>query len=250
MEGLSADVRDLVATLAVARGPDAAQLLAKVVEVCAMEGTEAETGEGAAHGSVHLEFAAAGVVDVTIQLVAHALTTEPPEGHILGPGSLIWEGMLVLATLAAKRECAAWFSGAGAIVGIVSAMERATALRSPPQFDDGVEQPGVESLGASALANLVYPPDSEEGSTAVAKEILSVGAVSPLLDILPSNTEAGSTPHAQQWAAAGLCNVDARARGKQMTGLFSALSAAITWLSCGQKGRAGEHKEQRLEQLP
>lgn len=117
-------------------------------------------------------------------------------------------------------------------------MERAAVLRSSPQFDDGVEQPGVESLGASALANLVYPPDSEEGSTAVAKEILSAGAVITLLGILPSNTKAGSTPHAQQWAAAGLCNMSMHGRrARQMmveAGVFSALSAAITWLSCGQ----------------
>eukprot|EP01043_Picozoa_sp_COSAG02_P028520 COSAG02_NODE_1732_length_11170_cov_15.656942_1_plen_680_part_00 len=244
MEGLSADVRDLVATLAVARGPDAVQLLAKVVEVCGTGGTEAEAGVSAAHGSsIHLEFAAAGVVDVTIQLVAHALATEPPEGHTLGPGSLIREGMLVLATLAAKRECAAWFSGAGAIEGIVSAMERAAALRSPPQFDHGVEQPGVESLGASALANLAYPPDSEEGTTAVAKEILSAGAVMPLLGILPGITEPGSTPHAQQWAAAGLCNMSMHGRmARHMmieAGIFPALSAAIICLSCGQDTGAG-----------
>lgn len=242
---LSADARELVAALAAAHEPDATQILSRMVEICAMDGGDVvERGVS----SVHLELVAAGVVEVVTQLVADTLAAGPPDSHALGLGSLVREGMLVLATLAAKRESAAWFSGTGTIAGMVAAMGHAAAFRSPPKFDNGVEQPDVEALAASALANLAYPPDSEEGSNMVAKEIISVGAVNSLLNILPGRSrtaESGGTMRAQQWAAAALCNISmhgCRARKILMEAeIFPAVSAAVT----SQWGREGSHVEGR-----
>jgi hypothetical protein len=266
---LSSDVRQLVAALAAARGEGAKHILTKMVEICGMGSDLIDAEEGRRPpASVHLELAASGVVEVTVQLVAHALATEPHD-----EGSILREGMLMLATLAAKRECAAWFSGSGAISVIVAAIGRGSAVRSPRL--DGVLEADVESLGASALANLAYPPNSEEGSTAVAKEILSMGAATPLLKILPiyvappegaahsrgrvesstststssstssttSSTTSSSSVHAQQWAAAALCNLSMHGpRARQVmidAGVFSALSSAVTSLAQGEHVATG-----------
>jgi hypothetical protein len=60
----------------------------------------------------------------------------------------------------------------------------------------------IEPLAASALANLACHHSSEGSSTAVAKEILSVGAVAPLLATLQKGHL-----RSQQWAAAAICNL-------------------------------------------
>ena len=232
---LSADAAQLVAALSEAEDPDARlELIGRMVEVCGMasaaataEAADAEDGPAQPAGpSVHLELAAAGAVEAASRLVV----AEP---------ALVHQGMLLLATLAAKRECAAWFAGSNAVPSIVEVIKR-------------TEGPDVESLCASALANLAYPPDTEEGSTAVAKEILTAGAVRPLLNLLPALVRVSlsgkalggpgnrTNVRAQQWAAAALCNLSMHGRRARAVlldaGAFQTIADAVSWFSAASAG--------------
>ena len=89
----------------------------------------------------------------------------------------------------------------------------------------------IEPLAASSLANLAFHDGSSEGSsTAVAKEILSVSAVAPLVATLHRGHL-----RSQQWAAAALCNLSMhgeRAREElAASGAFEGVAHAVSRLS-------------------
>lgn len=117
---------------------------------------------------------------------------------------------LLLSTLAAKHDAHAWFSGSGAIPALVSALSYGLGLigqqhdasgRMLPPDEHGAEG-AVEPLAASSLANLSWHDGTIGGSSAVAKELLRVGAVAPLLATL-----ARGHLRSAQWAAAAVCNL-------------------------------------------
>jgi len=98
---LAADAQRLVAALASSRGHDAQEILRGMVSICGIGGEPVEAGDWEP-SSVQLELAASGAIEVVTMLVAHAVAEEA-HAHGTAPGSLVHEGMLVLATIAAKR---------------------------------------------------------------------------------------------------------------------------------------------------
>lgn len=186
--------------------------------------------------------AAAGVVSVCAQLLHASLPSgnSPREAFCdtVDQRPLVAQtATLLLSTLAAKHDAHAWFSGSGAIPGLVSALSYGLRLieqqhdasdRLLPPDEHGAEG-AVEPLAASSLANLAWHDGTAGGSSAVAKEMLRVGAVVPLLATL-----ARGHLRSAQWAAAALCNLSmhgdkARAElaGKDLAvGSLHALSAS------------------------
>lgn len=159
--------------------------------------------------------AASGVVCLCAQLLHASLPSHNTPRDMFRTTvderpTVVQAATLLLSTLAAKHDAHAWFSGSGAIPALVAALGHGLSLigyeddasgRLLPPEEHGADG-AVEPLAASALANLAWHDGVLGGSSAVAKEILHVGAVAPLVDTLVRGHL-----RSVQWAAAALCNL-------------------------------------------
>ena len=163
--------------------------------------------------SAEYMLATAGVVEVCAQLLHASLPSGSMPRAVFSVDEcppVAQAATLLLSTLAAKRDAHAWFSGSGAIPALVATLSYGLDLTDDQQVASGRLLPpdehgadgAVEPLAAASLANLAWHDGVLGGSSAVAKEMVRVGAVTTLLDTL-----ARGHLRSVQWAAAALCNL-------------------------------------------
>ena len=244
-QALAEDLAELERPGTTATGATVIGAIHAMLELCSSAEADAEAeGEELTTSAEH-ELAAAGAVEVCAHLLHAALPSgnTPREALVDNVDErppVAQTATLLLSTLAAQNDAHAWFAGSGAIPALVAALSHGISLIPPPPHDatnillppDSIGGEGaIEPLAVSSLANLAFHDGSSEGSsTAVAKEILSVGAVAPLVATLHKGHL-----RSQQWAAAALCNLSMhgeRAREElAASGAFEGVAHAVSRLS-------------------
>lgn len=228
---LSSQLYDMAQTLAgelqqLALSPDRSQndgsvtdivtTVHAMIEFCSSAAAEMEivaVDEVQQANSAEHMLATGGVVEVCAQLLHASLPSGSTPRAVFSVDErppVAQAATLLLSTLAAQRDAHAWFSGSGAIPALVAALSYGLGLAGDQQEASGRLLPpdehgadgAVEPLAAASLANLAWHDGALGASSAVAKEMLRVGAVGTLLATLVRGHL-----RSVQWAAAALCNL-------------------------------------------